>query len=99
MNSDFKIINIDDAIKRLQSLKKKNNKQMVVICTIDFDNDQEIGIKKATPDEGCTLIKKSKSIIMNEDEFLSHMELYSIEQNNIENIIKKGVVHDIIFSG
>ena len=64
----------------------------------DFDNDEE-SRKTATPDEGCVLVRKSKTIIINEDTFIPHMELYSVQQNDIENIIKKGIMHDIIFSG
>lgn len=98
MNSTFKFTDIDSAIEKLQDLKKKNTNQKIVICTIDFDNDKE-SRKIATPDEGCVLVKKSRTIIIDEDTFIPHMELYSTHQNDIENIIKKGIMHDIIFSG
>ena len=60
---------------------------------MDFDNN--ISSKKVTtPDDGCLLVKKSKTIIMNEDTYLPHMQLFSTEQD-IENIIKRGIMHDI----
>ena len=95
MNS-FKFTDVDDAIRKLQDLKKENKKGRIVICTIDFDNDKE-SRTTATPDEGCLLVRRSKTIIMNEDTFIPHMELYSRKQTDIENIIKEGIMHDIIF--
>lgn len=86
----------DKAIETLQKLKKKNKKCKVIICTTDYDNNIEGDIKISTPDEGCVLVRKSKTIIINEDTFIPHMQLFS-KQQNIENIIKEGVVHDIIF--
>lgn len=98
MNRTFQFSDYDSAINKLQELKKENNNKTIVICTINFDNDEE-SRKTATPDEGCVLVRKSKTIIINEDTFIPHMELYSVQQNDIENIIKKGIMHDIIFSG
>lgn len=95
MNS-FKFTDVDDAIRKLQDLKKENKKGRIIICTIDFDNDKE-SRKTATPDEGCLLVRRSQTIIMNEDTFIPHMELYSRKQTSIENIIKEGIMHDIIF--
>lgn len=96
MNSIRKFSDVDSAIKELESLKKKDEKnRTIVICTIDFNNDEE-SRKVATPDEGCVLVRKSKTIIINEDEYIPHMELYSTLQNDLENIIPKGVMHDII---
>lgn len=96
MSSTYKIIDIDSAIKKLQDLKKINENQKIVICTIDFENDKE-SRETATPDEGCVLVKKSRTIIIDEDAFISHMELYSTHQKDIKNIIREGVMHDIIF--
>lgn len=97
MNPFFKFVDVDSAIKKLQDLKKENKSKMIVICTIDFDNDKE-SRQITTPDEGCGLVRKSKTIIMNEDTFIPHMEIYSVVQNDLENIIRKGIMHDIIFS-
>lgn len=94
----FKFTDVDDAIKKLQDLKKENKKGRIVIYTIDYDNDKE-SRTTATPDEGCLLVRRSQTIIMNEDTFIPHMELYSKKQSNIENIIREGIMHDIIFGG
>lgn len=86
---------IDEAIERLQKLKAEGkNPKNVLILTMDFDNN--ISSKKiTTPDDGCLLVRKSKTIIMNEDAYIPHMQLYNMEQD-IKNIIKKGIMHDII---
>ena len=98
MNSTFKFTDVDSAIEKLQEIKKENKNGTIVICTVDFDNDKE-SRKAATADEGCVLVRKSKTIIFNEDTIIPHMELYSVVQNDLENIIRKGIMHDIIFSG
>lgn len=86
---------IDEAIERLQKLKAEGkNPKNVLILTMDFDNNTS-SKKITTPDEGCVLIGKSKTIIMNEDTYLPHMQLFNTEQD-IKNIIKKGIMHDII---
>lgn len=86
---------IDEAIERLQKLKAEGkNPKNVVILTMDFDNNTS-SKKIATPDDGCLLVKKSKTIIMNEDEYIPHMQLFNTEQN-IKNIIKRGIMHDIL---
>lgn len=85
---------IDDAIARLQKLKEEGrNPKNIVIFTMDFDNNTS-SKKIATPDDGCLLVKKSRTIIMNEDEYIPHMQLFNTEQD-IQNIIKKGIMHDI----
>lgn len=96
MKSIRKFSDVDSAIKELEDLKKDGKKREIIISTIDFDNDEE-STKRATPDEGCVLIRKSKTIIINEDEYIPHIELYSKVQNDLENIIRKGIMHDIIF--
>lgn len=98
MNSTFKFVDVDDAITKLQQLKRENKNVSIIIYTIDFDDKKETK-KMATIDEGCILVKKSKTIVINEDTFVPHMELYSVRQNDIENIIKEGIMHDIIFMG
>lgn len=98
MKSTYEFKDVDSAIRELKKLKKGNKNRKIIICTIDFDKDEQ-SRKTATPDEGCILVEKSKTIIINEDTFISHMELYSTIQTDIENIIRKGVMHDIIFGG
>lgn len=86
---------IDEAIERLQKLKTEGkNPKNVVILTMDFDNNT-LSKKIASPDDGCLLVKKSKTIIMNEDEYIPHMQLFNTEQN-IKNIIRRGIMHDIL---
>lgn len=99
MNSEsYKFSNLDEAINLLQELKKKNKNGTIVISTFDYDNDRE-SKKETTPDEGCLLVRKSKTIVINEDTFIPHMQLYSTVQSDLENIIKKGIMHDVILKG
>ena len=94
MTETYGYCTYDQAIKKLQSLKRQNKKCKIMIFTIDYDQNEE-SQKITTPDEGCELVKKAKSIFMNEDEIISHMQLYSIVQD-IENIKREGIIHDII---
>lgn len=86
----------DEAIEMLQKLKRQGKNKKQIIFTIDFDNNNSETRKMTTPDEGIHLVRKSRSIIINEDTFLPHMQLFSIEQTDLENIIRKGIMHDII---
>lgn len=97
MRETFECMDCDKAIKKLQRLKKENKKRKVIICTVDFDSDEE-STKITTPEEGCLLVRKSKTIIMNEDTYIPHMQLFSMEQD-IKNILHEGIMHDIIFGG
>lgn len=96
MKSICKFTDVDSAIKALQALKKDGKDGRILICTIDFDNDKE-SRKVTTSDEGCVLVRKSKTIIINEDEYIPHMELYSVVQNDLKNRTREGIMHDIIF--
>ena len=90
----YEFMSVDDAIKKLQDIKIKNDKARIIICTIDFDNDSESRLIE-TPDYGCALVRKSKTIIYNNDEFIPHMQLFTKKQDSIRNIQRIGVLHDI----
>lgn len=92
----YKFSNYDDAIEMLQQMKKKGGNRKSPVFTIDFDNDTE-SKSSITFDEGCILVKKSKTIIINEDVYIPHMQLFSTIQTDIENIRREGVMQDIIF--
>ena len=97
MRETFEFLDIDKAIEKLQKLKKDKKKRKVIICTVDFDSDEE-STKITTPEEGCLLVRKSKTIIMNEDTYIPHMQLFSTKQD-FKNILREGTMHDIIFGG
>lgn len=87
----------DEAIEMLQRLKRKGKNSKVLVFTFDYD-EKNTPLKKtvATPDYGCALVRKSKTIIINEDEYIPHVQLFSEKQNDLDNIICKGIMHDII---
>lgn len=97
MRETFECLDMDKAIEKLQKLKKDKKKRKVIICTVDFDSDEE-STKVTTPEEGCLLVRKSKTIIMNEDTYIPHMQLFSTKQD-FKNILREGTMHDIIFGG
>lgn len=90
----FEIISCDDAIRLLQDLKKKKKDCKVIITSFDFNNNEEKR-NLANPDIVCVLVKKSNTIILNRDEFLPHMQLYSNRQV-AENIVREGIMHDVM---
>lgn len=94
----YKFSNYDDAINMLQRMKKQGKNKKSVVFTIDFDNDTEFK-SSITLEEGCALVKKSKTIIINEDVYIPHMQLFSTAQTDIGSIKKEGIMHDIIFGG
>lgn len=92
----YKFSSYDDAIKMLQKMKKQGKNKKSIVFTIDFDNDTE-SKSAITLDEGCTLVKKSKTIVINEDVYIPHMQLFSNVQTDISSIRRVGIMHDIIF--
>ena len=94
MKTTYEYCSIDQAIEKLQNLKKKNKKYKILICTIDYDQKEEMK-KLTTPEEGCELVRKAKSVFMNEGEVFEHVQLISIVQD-LENMRREGVTHDII---
>lgn len=92
----YEFSNYDNTIKMLQQMKKKGKNRKSIVFTIDFDNDTE-SKSSITLDEGCILVKKSKTIIISKDVYIPHMQLFSTTQTDIENIRRKGIMHDIIF--
>lgn len=96
MTETYEFGSFDEAIEILQSLKKEGKDGKVVVFTTNFDKNKE-SKKVISPDEGCALVRRSKTIIINEDTYIPHMQLFSKAQTDIENIIKEGVMHDIIW--
>ena len=92
----YEFSDFDKAIEMLKNMKKNGKNGKIIVFTINFDNNTE-SKKITTTDEGCILVRKSKTIIINKDTFLPHIQLFSNTQTGIENIIKKGIMHDIIF--
>lgn len=98
MNPTFQILTIDAAIEKMQELKQVDPYQKITICTIDFERGSE-SRNVCSPDEGCLLICQSRTVIFNNDEYIPHMELFSTYIRDVKNIIPKGIMHDIIWSG
>jgi len=81
----------EEAIERLLNYKKEK----VLVYKINFDEMEER--KKFVSKEECfILIENAKTIIFNEDDFISHMELFSVLQRDIENLTREGIMYDVL---
>lgn len=92
MKQTVEILNVEDAIDRLSKATGKK----VIICTIDFDKDEETQ-KTGTKEEGYTLIRNAKTIICDNDDIVQHLGLFSILQKDINHMLPSGTMHDIMF--
>ena len=90
----YKVENYDEAIAILQRVKESGAKCNITIYTFDFDKNLE-SHKVTTPESVCILVEKSKTIIMNNDSYVPHMQLFSMVQSP-ENIVRKGIMHDVL---
>ena len=89
----YSFVDIDTAIKELENIK--NSGRNIVVCMINFDKKSSKKII-ATYDESCKIIRNGVTIAHNRDEYISHLEVFSILQNDIKNIKPKGIMHDIL---
>jgi len=92
----FEFLDADQAIKKIEYLKR--NKKRSIVCIINFDEDTEER-KTVNYDESCRLIECANTIVHNDDDFIPHLELYSTRQEDIRNIIGEGVMHDLYIAG
>lgn len=93
MRTSYRFIDIDEAIEELVKLKSSGKKATVYI--FDYDNSKE-NRQSVSYDEGCRLIRNAKTIAHNDDPFVPHMELFSIVQEDVKSIVRRGIMHDII---
>lgn len=89
----YEFVDIDTAIKKLERLKRENRK--AVVCIVDFDNDTTEK-KIASYDESCKIIRNGATIAHNQDSVVSHLEVFSLPQKQLESIVPKGIMHDIL---
>lgn len=92
----FGLVELEYATKIISELKTENSDKKVVVCTVDFNKNKEERHLCAI-DDCVKLIKKAKAAIVEHDEFFGHLQLYSTSQNDVENIVRSGVMYDIIF--
>ena len=90
----FEIMSCDDAIALLQRIKKQNKDCRIVVTSFDFSNGNT-QCKSETPDKVCILIENSNTVILNRDDFIPHMQLYSRHQIP-QDIIREGIMHDVL---
>lgn len=89
---DFNIIDIDTAISLLERIKKENSNITVFIINFDENTSER---KNMSYNESCDIIRNGSTIAYNQDDFIPHIEVFSIMQKNKENILPIGIMHDI----
>lgn len=89
----YGFIDIDDAIRQLEQIKKENKKAVVFVVNFDNDTSEK---KTVTYDEGCKIIRNGMTIAHNQDEYISHIEVFSVKQKDKEHILPVGIMHDIL---
>lgn len=95
MNSTANFLTKEQAINIFKEIEQK--KSAIILNTIDFADVSIVKEKKINVKEALDLIILAKSIVYYEDEYFKNMELYSIFQNSLENIKKKGMTNNLIW--
>ena len=88
----FDLIDIDKAISLLEKIKENNSNVAVFIINFD-ENTSEM--KNMSYNESCNIIHKGSTIAYNQDDFIPHIEVFSVVQKDKENILPIGIMHDI----
>ena len=65
-----------------------------LVTSFDFETN-ETKCRSTSPERVCVLVQNSNTVIMNGDDFLPHMQLYSRSQIP-ENIVREGIMHDVL---
>lgn len=94
MTETYEVKSYDEAIAILQRLKSSGIECNIKIYTFDFDKNTECH-KMTNPEGVLILVEKSKTIIVNDDPVVSHMQLFSVVQTP-ESIVRKGIMHDVL---
>lgn len=94
MTETYEVKSYDEAIAILQRLKSSGIECNIKIYTFDFDKNTECH-KTTNPEGVLILVEKSKTIIVNDDPIVPHMQLFSVVQTP-ESIVRKGIMHDVL---
>lgn len=89
---NFQFVDIDTAIAQLEKIKNGNKNVVVFIINFDKNTSEKI---IANYDESCKIIRNGSTIAYNQDDFIPHIEVFSVVQKNKENILPIGIMHDI----
>lgn len=96
-------INKDQAIavmeENLKRIRECSDTETFLLLSYDLENNLSIGRKRMTLANGKSLVKKSKTFVLNRDndeDSVSTLSIYSERQKDIYNIIPIGKKHDMI---
>lgn len=84
------------AIKKMESM----NDDSVFVFSIDLEGNgiSDHGIRMNI-EGGISIIDKSETRIFSGNRYMSQLDLYSVNQPDIENIRKKGIMKTIVLPG
>lgn len=90
----MELIDIDQAIERLISYKAAHGNK-ILVCIVDLDNGKT-SRKRKTIQEGCAIIRKSKLLVLNEDNFFPHIMAFSNMTKQDDFLPQNGEIHDFL---
>ena len=106
MNGEYSImieINKEQAIlvmeQNLKRIKECSETETFLLLSYDLEKNMSICKKRMTLANGKSLVKKSKTFVLNKDndeDSVSTLSIYSERQKDIYNIIPIGKKHDMI---
>jgi hypothetical protein len=82
-----------DKKEALQELKR-SARVHIIIYKCDLLNCNSTREDNMDAEE---IIKSASTIILNKDNWLQHMQCYTIKQDDINNIKREGIMYDIIY--
>lgn len=94
MNESIIIVTADEAIDRLIQHKQMYGNH-VSVCIVDLTNGAEKKERK-TIEEGCSIISKSGTLLINEDDYVPHLMAFNTQKKNM--FLRDGKVHDFLLS-
>ncbi len=94
MNESIIIVTADEAIDRLIQHKQMYGNH-VSVCIVDLANGAEKKERK-TIEEGCSIISKSGTLLINEDDYVPHLMAFNTQKKNM--FLRNGKVHDFLLS-
>lgn len=90
---NFQFVDIDTAIAQLEKIKNGNKNVVVFIINFDKNTSEKIIVNY---DESCKIIRNGATIAHNQDDYISHIEVFSFLQRDKKHILPVGIMHDIL---
>lgn len=90
MNESIIIVTADEAIDRLIQHKQMYGNH-VSVCIVDLTNGAEKKERK-TIEEGCSIISKSGTLLINEDDYVPHLMAFNTQKRTCFSEMEKYMI-------